>query len=164
MDFAYPVHLYSRSCIILCFLCYSHLILSTCSLFLQSYSTGAHAELLPPLPPSSRAAHAPHPPHHHHHHHHHRSHLSVCVLPPAMVQTVLLRSVFMASCVVQLYNCQWCCGVCICVMCPKEIVFLLWRCLTMQAYNKGTVWATVPFHIVLYCYLCVIDFTVLYCH
>ncbi|XP_040885552.1 pleckstrin homology domain-containing family A member 6 isoform X2 [Toxotes jaculatrix] len=51
----------------------------------KSYSTGAHADLLPPLPPSSRAAHAPHPPHHHHHHHHHhRSHLSVCVLPPAM--------------------------------------------------------------------------------
>ncbi|XP_056222762.1 pleckstrin homology domain-containing family A member 7 isoform X2 [Seriola aureovittata] len=53
----------------------------------KSYSTGAHADLLPPLPPSSRAAHAPHPPHHHHHHHHHlRSHLSVCVLPPAMAQ------------------------------------------------------------------------------
>ncbi|XP_067344154.1 pleckstrin homology domain-containing family A member 7 isoform X1 [Channa argus] len=50
----------------------------------KSYSTGAHAELLPPLPPSSRAAHVPHHPHHHHHHHHHRSHLSVCVLPPAM--------------------------------------------------------------------------------
>ncbi|XP_060885009.1 pleckstrin homology domain-containing family A member 7 isoform X2 [Labrus mixtus] len=52
----------------------------------KSYSTGAHADLLPPLPPSSRAAHAPHPPHHHHHHHHHhlRSNLSVCVLPPAM--------------------------------------------------------------------------------
>ncbi|KAK2820293.1 hypothetical protein Q5P01_023252 [Channa striata] len=50
----------------------------------KSYSTGAHADLLPPLPPSSRAAHAPHHPHHHHHHHHHRSHLSVCVLPPAM--------------------------------------------------------------------------------
>ncbi|XP_071319293.1 pleckstrin homology domain-containing family A member 4 isoform X2 [Trachinotus anak] len=51
----------------------------------KSYSTGAYADLLPPLPPSSRAAHAPHPPHHHHHHHHHhRSHLSVCVLPPAM--------------------------------------------------------------------------------
>ncbi|XP_069547641.1 pleckstrin homology domain-containing family A member 4 isoform X2 [Brachyistius frenatus] len=40
----------------------------------KSYSTGAHADLLPPLPPSSRA---PQPPqHHHHHHHHHRSHLS----------------------------------------------------------------------------------------
>ncbi|KAI3365675.1 hypothetical protein L3Q82_010747 [Scortum barcoo] len=53
----------------------------------KSYSTGAHADLLPPLPPSSRATHAPHPPHHHHHHHHHhRSHLSVCVLPPAMSQ------------------------------------------------------------------------------
>ncbi|XP_035518337.1 pleckstrin homology domain-containing family A member 6 isoform X3 [Morone saxatilis] len=52
----------------------------------KSYSTGAHADLLPPLPPSSRAAHAPHNPHHHHHHHHHhhRSNLSVCVLPPAM--------------------------------------------------------------------------------
>ncbi|XP_076616961.1 pleckstrin homology domain-containing family A member 4 isoform X2 [Chaetodon auriga] len=52
----------------------------------KSYSTGAHADLLPPLPPSSRAAHAPHPPHHHHHHHHHhhRSNVSVCVLPPAM--------------------------------------------------------------------------------
>ncbi|XP_047465715.1 uncharacterized protein si:ch211-234p6.5 isoform X2 [Mugil cephalus] len=51
----------------------------------KSYSTGAQADLLPPLPPTSRAAHAPHPPHHHHHHHHHhRSHLSVCVLPPAM--------------------------------------------------------------------------------
>ncbi|XP_008281535.1 pleckstrin homology domain-containing family A member 4 isoform X3 [Stegastes partitus] len=51
----------------------------------KSYSTGAQADLLPPLPPSSRAAHAPHPPqHHHHHHHHHRSHLSVCVLPQAM--------------------------------------------------------------------------------
>nr|XP_020461820.1 pleckstrin homology domain-containing family A member 6-like isoform X2 [Monopterus albus] len=51
----------------------------------KSYSTGAHADLLPPLPPSSRAAHPPHPPqHHHHHHHHHRNHLSVCVLPPAM--------------------------------------------------------------------------------
>ncbi|AWP17599.1 putative pleckstrin -likey domain-containing family A member 4 [Scophthalmus maximus] len=51
----------------------------------KSYSTGANADLLPPLPPSSRAAHAPHPPHqHHHHHHHHRNHLSVCVLPPAM--------------------------------------------------------------------------------
>uniref|UniRef100_UPI0037E84C2D pleckstrin homology domain-containing family A member 4-like n=1 Tax=Semicossyphus pulcher TaxID=241346 RepID=UPI0037E84C2D len=52
----------------------------------KSYSTGAQADLLPPLPPSSRAAHAPHPPHHHHHHHHHhlRSNLSVCVLPPAM--------------------------------------------------------------------------------
>ncbi|XP_041670764.1 pleckstrin homology domain-containing family A member 7 isoform X2 [Cheilinus undulatus] len=52
----------------------------------KSFSTGAHADLLPPLPPSSRAAHAPHPPHHHHHHHHHhlRSNLSVCVLPPAM--------------------------------------------------------------------------------
>ncbi|XP_049419689.1 pleckstrin homology domain-containing family A member 7 isoform X1 [Epinephelus fuscoguttatus] len=52
----------------------------------KSYSTGAHADLLPPLPPSSRAAHAPHHPHHHHHHHHHhhRSNLSVCVLPPAM--------------------------------------------------------------------------------
>nr|XP_046233932.1 pleckstrin homology domain-containing family A member 7-like isoform X2 [Scatophagus argus] len=52
----------------------------------KSYSTGAHADLLPPLPPSSRAAHAPHFPHHHHHHHHHhhRSNLSVCVLPPAM--------------------------------------------------------------------------------
>ncbi|XP_026206614.1 pleckstrin homology domain-containing family A member 7 isoform X2 [Anabas testudineus] len=51
----------------------------------KSYSTGAHADILPPLPPSSRAAHAPqHPHHHHHHHHHHRSHLSVCVLPPAM--------------------------------------------------------------------------------
>nr|XP_019939181.1 PREDICTED: pleckstrin homology domain-containing family A member 4 isoform X1 [Paralichthys olivaceus] len=50
----------------------------------KSYSTGAHADLLPPLPPSSRAVHAPHPPHHqhHHHHHHHRNHLSVCVLPP----------------------------------------------------------------------------------
>ncbi|XP_039645271.1 pleckstrin homology domain-containing family A member 6 isoform X2 [Perca fluviatilis] len=54
----------------------------------KSYSTGAHADLLPPLPPSSRSAHAPHPPHHHHHHHHHhhRSNLSVRVLPPAMVQ------------------------------------------------------------------------------
>ncbi|XP_028989373.1 uncharacterized protein si:ch211-234p6.5 isoform X2 [Betta splendens] len=51
----------------------------------KSYTTGAHADLLPPLPPSSRAAHAPHHPHHHHHHHHHHpSHLSVCVLPPAM--------------------------------------------------------------------------------
>ncbi|KAM8729678.1 pleckstrin homology domain-containing family A member 4 isoform 2-T2 [Acanthopagrus schlegelii] len=52
----------------------------------KSFSTGAQADLLPPLPPSSRAAHAPHPPHHHHHHHHHhhRSNLSVCVLPPAM--------------------------------------------------------------------------------
>ncbi|XP_042363204.1 pleckstrin homology domain-containing family A member 7 isoform X2 [Plectropomus leopardus] len=52
----------------------------------KSYSTGAQADLLPPLPPSSRAAHAPHHPHHHHHHHHHhhRSNLSVCVLPPAM--------------------------------------------------------------------------------
>ncbi|XP_053721927.1 uncharacterized protein si:ch211-234p6.5 isoform X7 [Synchiropus splendidus] len=51
----------------------------------KSYSTGAQADLLPPLPPSSRAAHASHPPqHHHHHHHHHRSHLSVCVLPSAM--------------------------------------------------------------------------------
>ncbi|XP_074476215.1 pleckstrin homology domain-containing family A member 4 isoform X3 [Sebastes fasciatus] len=52
----------------------------------KSYSTGAHADLLPPLPPSSRGAHAPHHPHHHHHHHHHhhRSNLSVCVLPPAM--------------------------------------------------------------------------------
>ncbi|XP_026018606.1 pleckstrin homology domain-containing family A member 4 isoform X3 [Astatotilapia calliptera] len=50
----------------------------------KSYSTGAHADLLPPLPPSSRASHSPHPPQHHHHHHHHRSHLSVCVLPPAM--------------------------------------------------------------------------------
>ncbi|XP_074518739.1 pleckstrin homology domain-containing family A member 4 isoform X2 [Halichoeres trimaculatus] len=52
----------------------------------KSYSTGANADLLPPLPPSSRAAHAPHPPHHHHHHHHHhhRSNLSVCVLPPAL--------------------------------------------------------------------------------
>lgn len=57
----------------------------------KSYSTGAHAELLPPLPPSSRAAHAPHPPHHHHHHHHHRSHLSVCVLPPAMAPKSDLR-------------------------------------------------------------------------
>ncbi|XP_034427277.1 uncharacterized protein si:ch211-234p6.5 isoform X2 [Hippoglossus hippoglossus] len=53
----------------------------------KSYSTGAHADLLPPLPPSSRAAHAPHPPHqHHHHHHHHRNHMSVCVLPPATAQ------------------------------------------------------------------------------
>lgn len=53
----------------------------------KSYSTGAHADLLPPLPSSSRATHAPHPPHHHHHHHHHhRSHLSVCVLPTAMSQ------------------------------------------------------------------------------
>ncbi|XP_029312952.1 pleckstrin homology domain-containing family A member 4 isoform X2 [Cottoperca gobio] len=52
----------------------------------KSFSTGAHADLLPPLPPSSRATHAPHHPHHHHHHHHHhhRSNLSVCVLPPAM--------------------------------------------------------------------------------
>ncbi|XP_029703187.1 pleckstrin homology domain-containing family A member 4 isoform X2 [Takifugu rubripes] len=50
----------------------------------KSFSTGAHADLLPPLPPSSRAAHAPSPTHHHHHHHHHRSNLSVCVLPPAM--------------------------------------------------------------------------------
>ncbi|XP_029383535.1 pleckstrin homology domain-containing family A member 4 isoform X2 [Echeneis naucrates] len=50
----------------------------------KSYSTGANADLLPPLPPSSRAAHATHPPHHHHHHHHHRSHLSVCVLPAVM--------------------------------------------------------------------------------
>ncbi|CAN9509100.1 unnamed protein product [Ophioblennius macclurei] len=49
----------------------------------KSFSTGAAADLLPPLPPTSRAAHAP-PQHHHHHHHHHRSHLSVCVLPPAM--------------------------------------------------------------------------------
>ncbi|XP_062299199.1 pleckstrin homology domain-containing family A member 4 [Scomber scombrus] len=51
----------------------------------KSCSTGAHADLLPPLPPSSRTSHAPLPPHlHHHHHHHHRSHLSVCLLPPAM--------------------------------------------------------------------------------
>ncbi len=65
---------------------------NTRCLFLQSYSTGANADLLPPLPPSSRAAHAPHPPHHHHHHHHHhhRSNLSVCVLPPAMVQRSVL--------------------------------------------------------------------------
>ncbi|XP_030018866.1 pleckstrin homology domain-containing family A member 4 isoform X2 [Sphaeramia orbicularis] len=53
----------------------------------KSYSTGAHADLLPPLPPSSRAAHVSHPTqHHHHHHHHHRNHLSVCVLPAAMPQ------------------------------------------------------------------------------
>ncbi|XP_070708602.1 pleckstrin homology domain-containing family A member 4 isoform X3 [Pempheris klunzingeri] len=53
---------------------------------IESYSTGANADLLPPLPPSSRAAHAPQLPHHHHHHHHHhhRSNLSVCVLPPAL--------------------------------------------------------------------------------
>lgn len=49
----------------------------------KSYSTGASADLLPPLPPSSRAAHVSQPQHHHHHHHHHRNHLSVCVLPPA---------------------------------------------------------------------------------
>lgn len=60
---------------------------------LQSYSTGANADLLPPLPPSSRAAHVSPPQHHHHHHHHHRNHLSVCVLPPAMVQASLLSSV-----------------------------------------------------------------------
>ncbi|XP_063749821.1 uncharacterized protein si:ch211-234p6.5 isoform X2 [Eleginops maclovinus] len=52
----------------------------------KSYSTGANADLLPPLPPSSRAPHAPQHPHHHHHHHHHhhRSNMSVCVLPQAM--------------------------------------------------------------------------------
>ncbi|XP_034049971.1 pleckstrin homology domain-containing family A member 7 isoform X2 [Thalassophryne amazonica] len=49
----------------------------------KSFSTGAHADLLPPLPPSSRAVHAPHPSHLHHHHHL-RSHLSVCLLPQAM--------------------------------------------------------------------------------
>ncbi|XP_026172265.1 pleckstrin homology domain-containing family A member 4 isoform X2 [Mastacembelus armatus] len=63
-----------------------HHIPSGRRLLAKSCSTGANADLLPPLPPSSRAAHAPHPPHHHHHHHHHhhRSHLSVSVLPPAM--------------------------------------------------------------------------------
>ncbi|XP_072312090.1 pleckstrin homology domain-containing family A member 4 [Eucyclogobius newberryi] len=57
----------------------------------KSYSTGANADLLPPLPPSSRAAHVSQPQHHHHHHHHHRNHLSVCVLPPAMPTKPELR-------------------------------------------------------------------------
>lgn len=57
----------------------------------KSYSTGANADLLPPLPPSSRAAHVSPPQHHHHHHHHHRNHLSVCVLPPAMPTKPELR-------------------------------------------------------------------------
>ncbi|XP_068439372.1 pleckstrin homology domain-containing family A member 7-like isoform X2 [Clinocottus analis] len=59
----------------------------------KTSSTGAAADLLPPLPPSSRAAHAPQHPHHHHHHHHHhhRSNLSVCVLPPVMAPKPELR-------------------------------------------------------------------------
>lgn len=57
----------------------------------KSYSTGANADLLPPLPPSSRAAHVSQPQHHHHHHHHHRNHLSVCVLPPATPSKPELR-------------------------------------------------------------------------
>ncbi|XP_031699840.1 pleckstrin homology domain-containing family A member 4 isoform X2 [Anarrhichthys ocellatus] len=59
----------------------------------KGFSTGAHADLLPPLPPSARAAHAPQHPHHHHHHHHHhhRSNVSVCVLPPAMAPKPDLR-------------------------------------------------------------------------
>lgn len=67
-----------------------------CNLFLQSFSTGAHADLLPPLPPSSRASHAPSPTHHHHHPH--RCTLSVCVLLPAMIHCPAALSV---SCVVK---------------------------------------------------------------
>lgn len=93
-------------------------------LFFQSYSTGAHADLLPPLPPSSRATHAPHPPHHHHHHHHHRSHLSVCVLPPAMVQLALLRSLLL-WCLVW-YN--FCCVVCMYVSSEMLLWCCLWPC------------------------------------
>ncbi|KAM4624496.1 pleckstrin homology domain-containing family A member 4-like [Polymixia lowei] len=72
----------------------------------KSYSTGAQTDLLPPLPPTTRAAHSPHPPHlHHHHHHHHRSHLSVCVLPPALVQPASL-SLLLQPCVF-LYCLVW---------------------------------------------------------
>lgn len=95
---------------------------------LQSFSTGAQADLLPPLPPSSRAAHAPHPPHHHHHHHHHhhRSNLSVCVLPPAMVQPALLRSVFFLCLVVQ-YNSK------------KNVLCCLYMCVSSKFLSGGVV-------------------------
>ncbi|XP_078135935.1 uncharacterized protein plekha4 [Sander vitreus] len=88
----------------------------------KSYSTGAHADLLPPLPPSSRSAHAPHPPHHHHHHHHHhRSNVSVRVLPPAMVQPSLLRLVFLWCLVWFNFKPMLCCS---CVS-KKNIVCVL---------------------------------------
>ena len=97
------------------------LLSSTHCLFLQSCSTGAHADLLPPLPPSARAPHAPQHPHHHHHHHHHhhRSNLSVCVLPQAMVQSAGLCVPLVSLCGT---HSNLCC-VFVCLL-KKKVMFL----------------------------------------
>lgn len=125
MNFTYPAHLYSLSCISQCF---SITLISYCLHALSSFraTPQGHMQTYCPLCLLHRELHMLPTPH--------TSITTTITIIAAIYLFVCYRqlwysplccSVFMASSVVQLYNCQWCCGVFICVMSPKEFVFML---------------------------------------